>query len=186
MATYRYTAWPRRGSRVSAAWSAAALLFVSAGGCGQDAENDRGSRPSGDTIEDARALEDFTAYWLGERFAGYPARVQVHMDRGQRSRGTLIDYARCTPACRGAGGVHTTDDPRARRLGTAVRLVRRRGVPAVISARGTYGVLLTGRYTIMIGARDRATLEKAFDQIRPVDGDVEPRLPAPTGHVPKG
>jgi hypothetical protein len=176
---------PGRGSRVSAAVGAAALLLLSAGGCGQNDENDRGSAPRGDTVEDARALQGFTAYWLGGRFAGYPARVQVRMDRSQSSRGTLIDYARCTPECRGAGGVHTTDDPRARRLGNAVQLVKRRGVPAAISPRGTYGVLLTGRYTIMIGAKDRATLEKAFDQVRPVDGDVERRLPAPTGHVPE-
>ena len=153
----------------------AALLVMAAlaTGCGSE-----DAPPKPNTIEAARQLKGFEPYWLGERFGGQTVvSAQVQMRRGQPGRGTMIDYGGRV------GGIHTTDDPDARRLGTNVRMIERRGVPAAIAPRNRYAVLFTGRYTLMIGAPDRRALERAIAAVQPLKGPPRKTLPSPVGRV---
>jgi hypothetical protein len=147
----------------------AAAVAVALAGCGGDERVVTKGAPSAadelaSDVRELRAIRGFTPHWLGDRFRRHRlGAVSVVMGSDQPGRGTMLQYGPlCTLRCRDASaGVHTTDDPYGS-VPRTVRVYRRRGVPALIAPRGRYGVLLTGRYTLHIGARNRATLERAF------------------------
>ena len=101
----------------------------------------------------------------------------------------MLQYGTCDAdghGCRGPAGVHTTDNPDA--FGGPsdyVPMVERRGVPARIGANKRHATLATGKYVLIIGARDLETLEQAIAAVRPLDGELEDELPAPEFRVPR-
>ena len=89
------------------------LLSFSVLGCGSDEEPDGGANPTpvpGDgewSIEEARAFDEFTLYWLGETYSGLPlteiSRYTYDAPPGQvGSEDTvLFIYGTCTPVGEG-------------------------------------------------------------------------------------